>query len=93
MELTQEIMDIYVTGATDCGMKNWTDRYDINGIKAVLEYIDPVPSDVKIVTDGEGTTWYRNRADPMIWYNNNEKHRTARKITEEFGEISWKVEA
>ena len=93
MEMSQEITDIYVSGATDCGMTNWTDRSDTSGLKALLEYIDPVPSNVKKITDGDGTLWYRNRADPMIWYNNNEKHRTARKITEEFGEISWSVDA
>jgi hypothetical protein len=91
MELNQEIMDIYANGATECGMKNWSERVDTAGLKAVLEYLDPVPANVKMVTDGEGTKWYRNTADPMIWYNNNEKRRTARKITEEFGEISWSM--
>jgi hypothetical protein len=91
MEISQEIVDIYVTGATTNGEKNWSEREDVKGVAAVLEYLDPVPADVKMITDGQGTKWYRNQADPMIWYNNNEKRRTARRITEEFGEISWEV--
>lgn len=43
MKLDQGMMDEYASGATKRGMENWSDRNDMNGLQAVLDYIAPQP--------------------------------------------------
>jgi hypothetical protein len=89
VELTQEIMDIFATGATKGGETNWSERDDAAGLRAVLEFIDPVPSDVQEVKDKEGCQWFR-ADDPLIWQDrDNGGCLTARQIINETGGISW----
>ncbi len=45
MKLSQEIMDAFVVGATDNGMKNWSERDDMKGLQGVLDLLSPAPAD------------------------------------------------
>lgn len=89
MELTQEIMDVFATGATKGGETNWSERDDAAGLRAVLEFIDPVPSDVQEMKDKNGGAWWRVKDDPLIWADSSGGCWTARQIINVFGGISW----
>lgn len=89
MELTQEIMDIFAAGATEDGVKNWSERSDAAGLRAVLAHIDPVPDGIDEITDGEGGEWKRTD-DPLIWRGPGiADFLTARQIITDHGGISW----
>jgi len=57
------------------------------GLQAVLALLDPVPSDVDMITDRHGDVWRRTLMDQNVWTTPETSPATAAYIVRKFGPV------
>ncbi len=86
MKATRDMEDAFFKKLPPAGQPNVGDIQD--ALQAVLDLIDPVPANVRMITDMDRDRWLR--IGPTTWRLRNSDHiESIIDIVAQFGPITW----